>query len=65
MGVYQIRYCVTEKDTYAALQVVLGDAQNQLKLRKHGVPGNNAKCHAVTLEPEDYIREVHYTFNPW
>ena len=55
MGVSKINYCV-DGDDFISVQIVLGDDDNEVPLRKHG--GTGGTCRAWRLQAEDYIRSV-------
>ena len=45
MDVVAVKYCITEWDTFGALQLIVGDGDHRIDLEKHGKPQDkNPKC---------------------
>ena len=59
MGVVAINYCA-DGDLFKSMQVVVGNDEEEIKLRKHG--GKGGKCRKWRLQAEDYIRDIQYTW---
>jgi len=55
MGVVAVNYC-TDDDMFISMQVVVGNEEEEIKLRKHG--GKGGKCRKWRLQPDDYIRDI-------
>lgn len=67
MDIRAVNYC-TDKENgwFTSLQLMVGSSEEEdpdqwIKLRKHGAAGGS--CYRWTLQSEDYIRRVQYTWN--
>ena len=62
-----VNYCIDGPGgMFKSMQLMVGasdeeDLEEWIRLRKHGAAGGS--CYRWTLEPEDYIRRVQYTWN--
>ena len=62
MGVVAIKYCSDEDNKdFKSIQVVVGNDEEEIKLQRHGNFGG--KCRMWRLQPDDYIREIQYTWD--
>ena len=61
MGVKAVNYCISDNDTFSSMQLIVGDSDVSINLRKHGEAGG--ECRQWRLQAEDYIRTVQYTWN--
>ena len=61
MGVKAVNYCVSDDDVFKSMQVIVGNDEREVKLRKHG--GSGGTCRQWRLADDDYIRMIQYTWN--